>query len=824
MSKLSFRARALDAAKPLPIYRNRDLPDLNDCVSINRAVPQMPTGMEKEEESEHHLQRAISAQQVFREKKESMVIPVPETDSNVTYYDRLYKGEFRIPKQLIHIQPLGLDNEQPDYDMDSEDETLLNRLNRKMEIKPLQFEVMVDRLEKASANQLVTLPEAKLLLNEDDYLLKSVYDYWTRKRKSRQSLVPQVKQEKRDGSTNNDAYVAFRRRTEKMQTRKNRKNDEASYEKMLKLRREFSRTVTILEMVKKREKVKRELLHLTLEVVEKRYHMGDFSGEILNEVSAPLAEKPVYTAPITLPNGNRYKVENKIKAHKSGPQHPHHFSIKPEPHFDFVRPPKKYTKRPKLDPLRQPSRIERQHTVNKADLKQYDFHSSGEEDYPLSPASEPDEENDPDGAFAFRRRAGCHYLTPLVDQSSSPLWGQVELPGVDPLRQRHSLTALTVPRRCVGLARRRVGRGGRVLLDRASSDLDRALRLLDPDVFSSSSSHSSPPPSHDPVDLRHDPTHTTPLALPSAERSLANILNDIKSCRWRCFRPRPTQEESHGDARKSVGMAAEGRTREALGKTTGSAAHARAAATEAITEEQYQTHQQQLAQMHKQQLAQVLQRTAPAPSAAQPERKATQTASSTERVLKTLDSASAHFAASALMSNPPSANNENKPHPPTVNGVGPGSGGSRPLKFTSTSQSGGGGGGGGGSSAVRSTSSPARDSQGLIRGNGSSSSGGGGGGGGNNNSSSNSAPQSLPRGHAHLGSVSAVSPAHTHLSARPSAPSPSALKLAAVASSLDRVPKVTPASAVDSIGRENHEPERLALNGISETTVAMEVT
>lgn len=53
---------------------------------------------------EHHLQRAISAQQVFREKKESMVIPVPEAESNITYYDRLYKGEFRIPKQLIHIQ------------------------------------------------------------------------------------------------------------------------------------------------------------------------------------------------------------------------------------------------------------------------------------------------------------------------------------------------------------------------------------------------------------------------------------------------------------------------------------------------------------------------------------------------------------------------------------------------------------------------------------------------------------------------------------------------------------------------------------------------
>lgn len=50
----------------------------------------------------------------------------------------------------------------------------------------------------------------------------------------------------------------------------NRKNDEVSYEKMLRLRRDFSRTVTILEMIKRREKSKRELLHLTLEVVERR--------------------------------------------------------------------------------------------------------------------------------------------------------------------------------------------------------------------------------------------------------------------------------------------------------------------------------------------------------------------------------------------------------------------------------------------------------------------------------------------------------------------------------------------------------------------------
>lgn len=55
MSKLSFRARALDASKPLPVFRCEDLPDLHEYASINRAVPQMPTGMEKEEESVRFL-------------------------------------------------------------------------------------------------------------------------------------------------------------------------------------------------------------------------------------------------------------------------------------------------------------------------------------------------------------------------------------------------------------------------------------------------------------------------------------------------------------------------------------------------------------------------------------------------------------------------------------------------------------------------------------------------------------------------------------------------------------------------------------------------
>ncbi|XP_056108005.1 enhancer of polycomb homolog 2 isoform X2 [Rhinichthys klamathensis goyatoka] len=764
MSKLSFRARALDAAKPLPIYRNKDLPDLTDCVSINRAVPQMPTGMEKEEESEHHLQRAISAQQVFREKKESMVIPVPEAESNITYYDRLYKGEFRIPKQLIHIQPLGLDNELPDYDMDSEDETLLNRLNRKMELRPVQFETMMDRLEKASTNQLVTLQEAKLLLNEDDYLLKSVYDYWVRKRKNCRgpSLIPQIKQEKRDGSTNNDAYVAFRRRTEKMQTRKNRKNDEASYEKMLKLRREFSRTMSILEMIKKREKSKRELLHLTLEVFEKRYQIGDFSGEVLNEVTVPLAEKTSYSAATSLPMSSRHKAESKMKSYKSGPKHLHPFTVKPEPHFDFVRSHKKYNKRPKLDTFRQPGRPERQQTIIKADIKQYDFHSSGEEDYPLSPASEPDEENDPDGNFAFRRKAGCSYLSPLVDQSCSPHWQQADQ---DRLWQRNCLTALSVPKRCIAVAHRRVGRGGRVVFDRTSSELDRALRHLDPDMFYPSAGSSVP-------DL---PVHTNTYShifKSTPDCSLTQLLNDIQACRWKFFRPRPLQDNSRSEDKKGTPQVEKGGGTPLSNSVSGG-----------FTEEQFHSHQQQLVQMHKQLQQQELQQNSTAP---EPHKPLPNTASS-DCMSKTLDSASAHFAASAVVNTP---NNENRPQIASVNGILSNSGIFRQAKLNRSA------GGGESGSLVRMTSA-----SGLQL----------------------PVPQSLPHGHGHLSTVSAVSPAHTHHSARLCAPSPSALKLASVASSLDRVPKVTPTSAID-IARENHEPERLALNGLSETTVAMEVT
>uniref|UniRef100_A0A665X358 Enhancer of polycomb homolog n=1 Tax=Echeneis naucrates TaxID=173247 RepID=A0A665X358_ECHNA len=780
MSKLSFRARALDASKPLPVFRCEDLPDLHEYASINRAVPQMPTGMEKEEESEHHLQRAISAQQVYGEKRDNMVIPVPEAECNITHYESLYPGEFKMPKQLIHIQPFSLDTEQPDYDLDSEDETFVNKLKKKMEITALQFEEMIDRLEKGSGQQLVSLQEAKLLLKEDDELIKEVFDYWSRKRKTCKggSLIPNVKQEKRDGSGTSDPYVAFRRRTEKMQTRKNRKNDEASYEKMLKLRRDLSRAVTILEMIKRREKSKRELLHLTLEIVEKRNAMPDFGSEVMAEALAQRAlVKPVYTIPIIpLSNSNQYRHQDHLdmKDYK-----------KPEK-TEAVRTKRKYEKKPKIPPLSAP-----QHSgpsvFNPKDLNQYDFPSSDEEPFSQihSGSSEAEEENDPDGCFAFRRKAGCQYYAFRPAQSGNWPWVSPSEGGLGDPCFRYCLTSLNMPRRCVGLARRRVGRGGRVLLDRAHTDLDNIWQSLDSDP--EPEPLASPLPSS-PLHNSNTSTSETNTSDPTSSPHLPILLN-IKSCRWRHFRPRTLSHYPLGGGDLSRrGFRDCSRTVSGLTRTlSGGSSNQN--------------------------------RTGPAPTPVQGELVVfllyTKCILLCALVSKTLDQASAQFAASALVTTDQLLAFKSKEELVLASGVnGVLAGVFKGLHLSSTT------------AALHQTNQTTHTTTStaptFLQPSPNSAT----------PSPTNAIPTSLtstPSAHAAvlignnicLSVPSAASLAGRHIPRTLGNVPPSALKLSATNL---QMPKVSGASPMDMGSRDNHDEDKPALNSIADNTVAMEVT
>ncbi|XP_043599406.1 enhancer of polycomb homolog 1 [Bombus pyrosoma] len=502
MSKLSFRARALDASKPMPIYMAEELPDLPDYSAINRAVPQMPSGMEKEEECEHHLQRAICT---------GLIIPTPEvTDlTDVEAYDKIYPADYRLPRQLIHMQPFAMEQDIPDYDMDSEDEKWVAVQSRKMDLTPLQFEEMMDRLEKSSGQTVVTLNEAKALLKEDDDLIVAVFDYWLNKRlKTQHPLLLTVKTEHRFGSAANNPYLAFRRRTEKMQTRKHRKNDETSYEKMLKLRRDLSRAVTLLEMVKRREKTKREHLHLTIEVYEKRYQAQDFNGQILAEVSALKTPRPAFAPLFTNQFGVHQNWANKVCSKDDVVPRKEKRQYKKRKHKTDSRGGNLEDNGVRGGTGSGGGRGSRPGVLGSG----LDPLISSDEDSPLPshshsqpsvPSDRDDEDTADEGQFTFRRNRNSTYLPPVSGGFGNWPWCDKSEGGLADKKYRFALTSISKPvPRCIGFARRRIGRGGRVILDRCSTDMDDMWSSLDFTIHQ---------PKREPVESDTTATPTIPI-------------------------------------------------------------------------------------------------------------------------------------------------------------------------------------------------------------------------------------------------------------------------------------------------------------------------
>lgn len=469
----------------MAIYKAEDLPELATENAINRAVPALPTGMEKEEETEKHLQDILEAQTKGLVKKVAeLVIPTPEVTEEVdTDVNSLYRGTFKQTRQYIHVQPLTADQDKPDYDMDEDDIRFFEdelKERRKFEVSLITFEDMIDRLEKNSGQNVVSLKEAKMLLKEDDDLILAVYDYWLNKRlELQQCLIPVVKSEPNREQTAGQApnpYVAFRRRTEKMQTRKNRKNEEDSYIRMLKLRRDINRVVMILDMVKRREKLKKERLNLTADVYSKRYEAQDWDGSLLQQV---VAQRPTKTV-----------------------------SLQPYPLSSWMN----VASSDHLMPLKREKRIYRKRKHHRSGLMRNGISGLLRGDRTLLPLipdpfssdedrgsgiggiklaeGKADEADEDDGPFAFRRKLGVEYRAPLEDLTADLDRHEDDdkyfsvVASLDSSRRREYL----------GFCRRRIGRGGRVVIDRIPSkwesldypdvlygDENRCLRPLTPD-------------------------------------------------------------------------------------------------------------------------------------------------------------------------------------------------------------------------------------------------------------------------------------------------------------------------------------------------------
>ena len=470
-SRPTFRARTLDAGKPMAIHRAEELPELVGEYAINRAVPALPTGMEKEEEAEKHLQDILEAQNKgLIQKMSTMSIPTPEvTVEQGTAYPETYKNTFKQPRQYIHVQPFNAEGDIPDYDMDEDDikfftEELKER--KKFEVSMITFEDMIDRLEKNSGQTVVTLKEAKMLLKEDDDLILAVFDYWLNKRlETQQCLIPTVKTEVRDGQTgsNINPYIAFRRRTEKMQTRKNRKNDEESYIKMLKLRRDLNRAVLLLEMVKKREKLKKENLNLTTDIFDKRYQGEDWDGAIFSAAAA--VTRPPAASRVLQPS---YPLTSWVNSISS----PAPAAASAAAQLPVKREKRTYRKRKHKSGLTRPLmqgmfRNEKNFLTVSADL------ASSDDDRSSLNTKQSDQEmeelEDSEGPFTFRRKAGVQY-----HEATDEPWSHDTEARFPFLLAAAPLSLDSRPERGLGFSRRRLGRGGRVVIDRIPSKWDSA--------------------------------------------------------------------------------------------------------------------------------------------------------------------------------------------------------------------------------------------------------------------------------------------------------------------------------------------------------------
>jgi len=403
------------------------LPDLHECTELKRAVPQMPSGMEKEEESEHHLQRAMVA---------GSVIPTPEVskliDDDLIWHDQTYPPDCYPPKQLIHITPFTMEQDVPEYDYDSEDLDWLNTTGRSNSITADKLEELVDKWEKHSTYNIIDLADAKALTKDDEDTILIIYDYWLRKRvRLGHSLSPAVRTEPIAGAPPNDSYVAFRKRRDKIQTRKNRKNDEASYEKMLKLRRNLARALDLLAMIQHREIHKRNWNQFTLDIYLKRYEMRDFDGQVYRDLEMVKTIRHAFTSLST----NHYL----STLWKQGDM-----------------------KKSSANAKYQDAKREKRH-YRKRKHKAYDIgHLSSDEEM-YSPPHKVQNVDDGGGKWSFRRNKHCSYLAPINSpEPMDPTFGFQPV-YVEKNRNQTSL----------GLCRPRYGRGGRIVLDRYTNDDDR---------------------------------------------------------------------------------------------------------------------------------------------------------------------------------------------------------------------------------------------------------------------------------------------------------------------------------------------------------------
>ncbi|KAF8937254.1 enhancer of polycomb-like-domain-containing protein [Dissophora ornata] len=293
-----FRNRKINNKQLLHVHRAVDIPDLDESVSLQRSIPQTETGVDKEEESEHHLQAAISASNLSTTTGEAkaLYIPTPDASRKIENYHDFYSRPFSEPSTLIRFSSTVEECIGCPYNMDDEDDKWLKELNEKRaageeKLDEDHFELIMWQFEKITnervpylqldSGQIPAFEDLKATFTGPHLLaLKSiaadVYPWWHERRTKRggKVITPQLKFEEvvRNEA---DPYLCFRRRESKP-IRKTRRTDQQSIEKLRKLRMEMENARSLLEMVSRRERVRKESLVLEHMIFDQRCKVREY--------------------------------------------------------------------------------------------------------------------------------------------------------------------------------------------------------------------------------------------------------------------------------------------------------------------------------------------------------------------------------------------------------------------------------------------------------------------------------------------------------------------------------------------------------------------
>lgn len=336
-----LRSRKIENDRLLPVYRYSDLqPDLLNSQLIQRAAPQVATGVEKEEEEEKHLQAALVSGSANLNEG-GVFIPTPDASAVFKDYDKYYSRSFIEPRNLTRFTGRLEDATGCPYSIDNDGSEFVKKhhekWNKSLEDAKNITEFAIYSLESFAnlANDpkiIPTLQEAQkgLRLNFSETFdmyaneLPDIFEYWKSRRfASGESIriIPMLRiSTDKSSSESTDPFVCFRKR-EVRTYKKTQRSNVMSREYLSNIETLINTSKALFDMFMQRALFRKTLLQIECQILERILLLKKYQPIVkppahdLAAIYANMLDRNLHT-----PDINSH--DNAISALKPPPEYP----------------------------------------------------------------------------------------------------------------------------------------------------------------------------------------------------------------------------------------------------------------------------------------------------------------------------------------------------------------------------------------------------------------------------------------------------------------------------------------------------------------------